>query len=442
MINFTQFPRHDHLNHMGAIHANIKRIKNNIKKRKDVADASYIENLLNNIMYSQKTGQPELYEEYRKQIEIAVNNFLSSIYGEGSKIILDQRAEGAVGNVTGKFSKNAIGKMGKTAEKIKTILIGVEKAKKINGMSEAESEKLKAESKQLLQDLATLETSKAGRISEEVSGKDFVKRYNNLVNTLYSQNYYEKLGAAGEAFNAAVFALATGSKVEDLDKMIEKMIVGGERSSATISGKGLTEEYLQAKNILLKGWHWEDGMLKCNTKSQDKIDVIFGYDTPNETYISVKNYQHGATGDLHLSGETHLASLLASAAVAEPFSRAYMRFLGWKPGHWRDKEFYNAQEVINMAKNTILILAISGLGFQDKHVDILTINNRAKGYWKCYSLKDLADKLLRVDTAKGASISGIPSKVSNQGVYHEHFFAKFLHLKVGVQVRNLEALMR
>jgi hypothetical protein len=64
-----------------------------------------------------------------------------------------------------------------------------------------------------------------------------------------------------------------------------------------------------------------------------------------------------------LSGETHLASLLASTAVAEPFSRAYMRFLGWKPGHWRDKEFYNAQEVINMAKNTILILAISGLGF-------------------------------------------------------------------------------
>jgi hypothetical protein len=39
MINFTQFPRHDHLNHMGAIHANIKRIKNNIKKRKDIADA-------------------------------------------------------------------------------------------------------------------------------------------------------------------------------------------------------------------------------------------------------------------------------------------------------------------------------------------------------------------------------------------------------------------
>jgi hypothetical protein len=37
--------------------------------------------------------------------------------------------------------------MGKTAEKIKTILLGVEKAKKINGMSEAESETLKTESK-------------------------------------------------------------------------------------------------------------------------------------------------------------------------------------------------------------------------------------------------------------------------------------------------------
>lgn len=445
MIDFRQYPKHDNLNHLGAIRKNIDNIKSNIIARQGKASAQEIENLLNNTMYTQKNqanmDNSALYENYREQAEKAVNRYMEKVFGAKNGIQLDQDAEGFIGNV--KESTLYMGTKGKQlASKIRKNLQNVQNATKVATMSEKDAQKLIEEANQLLQDLASAEKiTKHGYVTAKTTGTDFVTRYNKLMNSAYTSGYYAKLGTAGEAFTAAVLALAKGYAGKELDKAIEQAVVGSGTSSASISGIGLDEDYLAAKNVLLKGWRWEEGSLKCKTESQDKIDVIFNANTPKAAYISVKNYKYGATDRLGLSDETHLASLFSSAAVTEPFTRAYMRFLGWEPGHWRSGKFYSAQEVIDATKNTILILAISGLGFQKQPVNFLTVNNRADGYWRCYTLEDLTNKLLDRKGAKGAKISGLPEETSAQGIYHEDFLSEFLHLKISVSVQNLRSLM-
>lgn len=442
MINFYKFPASgengDKLEHTQVIQDNIDNIKNKLKKDKSTKDAKELEVLLNKVMYFKgvEPGKEQYYQEYRAAVEQEVNNYLQKLYGGNTSIIMDLEAKGLIGNI--QTDNPVIGKHGKQVNAIEKNLKAIGDALKSNqkGLPESEIEKIKANAQSLLNILETLkaQVKTGGRITPK-KNQDFVDDYNKLMNRVFSNGFLNKLGTAGEAFVAALQLLAQGKGLEDLEKVIDSSVIGGNRSSATISGEGL-KEIMEAENILLKGWDWgEDGGLKCQTLSQDKVDVIFKLGNVDQHYISSKNYLKGATENLHLSGQTHLASLLSSSAIIEPFSRAYMRFLGWKPGKW---EFKEESEIVNTAKNSILLLAISGLGFQEKTVDILTINNRQDGYWKCYSLEDIADKLLVSNKSYG-SYGGLPK---TQGALHDNFYSKFLHLKITAQVTNLENLMK
>lgn len=443
--NWSQFPKHDKLNHNQALADQRDSIKRAFATSKDKAFALDVETALNELYYGNgkntKAGYENLSEkeqQYYDNVVKAADQILQEKFN--SHVALNTYNLGVNSR---HFSINK--KHDKQLRTIKKHLL--ELAREV-GMAVKEGQLTVAQAREKTQAIRNFraELKASGKTKGLISASSSLgESYNNMVNQMVADNYCQELGYAAEAAVALLqnnLEKYADKTTNDLVKKALSNMVGGAESGtqAFMSIEGIDssiyDQYIQSGDWTLDE---QGGRLVYNQKTADKADVRMTFGSPSPYYASIKNYSKGDSADIHFSGSTHLASLFSSSLVLERYSRAFFRYAGWKWGLKKSKAPYKEIQLIRMAQKLIAILAISGKGFQTSPAELLIINRRNKPGFKCYSVQDIAEKFLSIWDTSSIKITNFPSREGFRG--QGGIRSAFLNTTITVNINNLKKLM-
>ena len=443
--NWSQFPKHDKLNHNQALADQRDSIKRAFATSKDKAFALDVENALNELYYGNgkntKTGYENLFEkeqQYYDNVVKAADQILQEKFN--SHVALNTYN---LGINSRHFSIDK--KHDKQLRTIKKHLL--ELAREV-GMAVKEGQLTVAQAREKTQVIRNFraELNASGKTKGLISASSSLgQAYNNMVNQLVADNYCQELGYAAEAAVALLqnnLEKYADKTTNDLVKEALSNMVGGAENGtqAFMSIEGIDssiyDQYIQSGDWTLDE---QGGRLIYNQKTADKADVRMTFGSPSPYYASIKNYSKGDSADIHFSGSTHLASLFSSSLVLERYNRAFFRYAGWKWGLKKSKAPYKEIQLIRMAQKLIAILAISGKGFQTSPAELLIINRRDKPGFKCYSVQDIVDKFLSTWDTSSIKITNFPSREGFRG--QGGIRSAFLNTTITVNINNLKKLM-
>lgn len=444
--NWSKFPKHDNLSHTQAIFQQKNTILRSFKNSKSKADALNLEKFLNQMYYNGKNTKSGL------------QNFSTQEQNKMKKIekVLDEMLKQQFNGTTATSNMYNLGitttkgiNVYSFAATLKNRIASFENyvAEKIQSMGVTSKEAIAFENqyKNIKKEIEALNDKELIRANSSLG-----TQYNDLIQELFVKNYKQMIGQNLENVIAVADISAdtfANSTIEQLVELAMKKIVGGKSSGTAprISTQGMKQSEINSFLKNNKSWYFQGGYLIYNQTTADKADIRFGIEDTSSYYISAKNYYKGASGDIHFSGSTHLASFLSSSMVTEKYSRAYLRYAGWK---WKEKypqvksSPYEAEQLYDLAKKLILLLGISGKGFQNTDAEILIFNNRNKLTFQCYSVQDIADSLLSRDIGTNRiNTSGLPElgELRENG---SSLQTVFLNTHVLVQVNNLKAMLK
>lgn len=443
--NWSQFPKHDKLNHNQALADQRDSIKRAFATSKDKAFALDVENALNELYYGNgkntKTGYENLSEKEQQYYDNVV---------KAADQILQEKFNSHVALNTYNLGVNSrhfsIDK--KHDKQLRTIKKHLLELAREVGMAVKEGQLTVAQAREKTQAIRNFraELNTSGKTKGLISASSSLgQAYNNMVNQLVADNYCQELGYAAEAAVALLqnnLEKYADKTADDLAKKALSNMVGGAESGtqAFMSIEGIDssiyDQYMQSGDWTLDE---QGGRLVYNQKTADKADVRMTFGSPSPYYASIKNYYKGDSADIHFSGSTHLASLFSSSLVLERYSRAFFRYAGWKWGLKKSKAPYKEIQLIRMAQKLIAILAISGKGFQTSPAELLIINRRDKPGFKCYSVQDIAEKFLSTWDTSSIKITNFPSREGFRG--QGGIRSAFLNTTITVNINNLKKLM-
>lgn len=444
--NWSQFPKHDKLNHNQALADQRDRIKREFAASKNKAFALDIENALNELYYGNGRNIKAGYENLSKTEQMYYDKVV-----EAADRILQEKFNSYVGLNTFNLGVNSrhfsVGT--KKGHRIKTIKDNLDKL-------EAEVEQAKSDGqltiKQANKKLQAIENFRAtlqasGKTEGQIlrASDSLGDQYNKLVNQILVDDYCQELGYAAEAAVALlqnnVDEYANKTTDDLIKEALSNMVGGAESGTQAFMNIDGIDSSIYDKYIKSGDWKLDEhgGRLIYKQKTADKADVRMTFGSPQPYYASIKNYYKGDSADIHFSGDTHLASLFSSSLVLERYSRAFLRYAGWKWGVGNSKAPYSETELIRMAQKLIAILAISGKGFQTSPAELLIINRRDKPGFRCYSVQDIADKFLSTWDTSSIKITNFPSREGFRG--QGGIRSAFLDTTITVNINNLKKLM-
>ena len=443
--NWSQFPKHDKLNHNQALADQRDRIKREFAASKDKAFALDVENALNELYYgngrNMKAGYNDLskYErEYYDKVTAAADKILQEKFN--SHVTLNTYNLGVNSrhfSIGTKHDKQ----LGTIKKHLRELIQEVGTAVKKGQLTVAQAR----EKIQVIKNFKA-ELQASGKTKGLISASSSLgKAYNDMVNQVVSDNYYQELGYAAEAAVALLQDNLEGYADKTVDDLVKKalfnMVGGAESGTQAFMDIDGIDSSIYDKYIKSGDWKLDEhgGRLIYKQKTADKADVRMTIGSPSPYYVSVKNYYKGDSADIHFSGSTHLASLFSSSLVLERYSRAFLRYAGWKWGVGNSKAPYRETKLIRMAQKLIAILAISGKGFQTSPAELLIINRRDKPGFKCYSVQDIADKFLSTWDTSSIKITNFPSREGFRG--QGGIRSTFLDTTITVNINNLKKLM-
>lgn len=443
--NWSQFPKHDKLNHNQALADQRDSIKRAFAASKDKAFALDVENALNELYYGNgkntKTGYENLSEKEQQYYDNVV---------KAADQILQEKFNSHVALNTYNLGVNSrhfsIDK--KHDKQLRTIKKHLLELAREVGMAVKEGQLTVAQAREKTQAIRNFraELNASGKTKGLISASSSLgQAYNNMVNQMVADNYCQELGYAAESAVALLqnnLEKYADKTTNDLVKEALSNMVGGAENGtqAFMSIEGIDssiyDQYIQSGDWILDE---QGGRLVYNQKTADKADVRMTFGSPTPYYASIKNYYKGDSADIHFSGSTHLASLFSSSLVLERYSRAFFRYAGWKWGLKKSKAPYKEIQLIRMAQKLIAILAISGKGFQTSPAELLIINRRDKPGFKCYNVQDIVDKFLSTWDTSSIKITNFPSREGFRG--QGGIRSAFLNTTITVNINNLKKLM-
>lgn len=444
--NWSKFPKHDKLSHTQAIIQQKNNIIRSFKNSKSKADALKLETFLNQMYYNGKNTQSGLKnfstqeQNKMKKIEKVLNEMLKRQFN-GTTATSNMYNLG----ITTTKSINVYSYAATLKNRITSFENYVATKVQSMGVTSKEAIAFENQYKNIKKEIEALNDKDLVRANSSLG-----MQYNDLIQELFVENYKQMIGqnlenvVAIADISADTFADSTVGQIVDL-AMRKK--VGGKSSGTAprMSTQGMRQSEINSFLKNNKSWYFQGGYLIYNQTTADKANIRFGIEDTSSYYVPIKNYYKGASGDIHFSSSTHLASFLSSSMVTEKYSRAYLRYAGWK---WKEKypqvtsSPYEAEQLYDLAKKLILILGISGKGFQNTDAEILVFNNRNNLTFQCYSIQDIADSVLLrdIDTNR-INISGLP-KLGELRENGSSLQAAFLNTHVAVQVNNLKAMLK
>lgn len=443
--NWSQFPKHDKLNHNQALADQRDSIKRAFATSKDKAFALDVETALNELYYGNGRNTKAGYENLSEKEQQYYDNVVKA-----ADQILQEKFNSHVALNTYNLGVNSrhfsIDK--KHDKQLRTIKKHLLELAREVGMAVKEGQLTVAQAREKTQPIRNFraELNASGKTKGLISASSSLgESYNNMVNQLVADNYCQELGYAAEAAVALLqnnLEKYADKTTNDLVKKALSNMVGGAESGtqAFMSIEGIDssiyDPYIQSGDWTLDE---QGGCLVYNQKTADKADVRMTFGSPSPYYASIKNYYKGDSADIHFSGSTHLASLFSSSLVLERYSRAFFRYAGWKWGLKKSKAPYKEIQLIRMAQKLIAILAISGKGFQTSLAELLIINRRDKPGFKCYSVQDIAEKFLSTWDTSSIKITNFPSREGFRG--QGGIRSAFLNTTITVNINNLKKLM-
>lgn len=258
-------------------------------------------------------------------------------------------------------------------------------------------------------------------LSTNLKAKDIV----NQINAAFATLKFPKQAATGEVFEdfltiAGLYAEGKAGQISD--KLIEKTLLGGQRSNVLIHGSNFSSDFVDLDKLRKSGAFSKTGSFDSNTNytfkegfTQDKLDVQINWygDTLN---ISAKNYKLKDDSDkIHLVSGTSLLYIMQNENVD---------FIN----HWLNTVTVNSflsndepmnknllQEAHTTMKTIILAKALTGQNLGRNGVaDTFVLNHRTKKKIYVWTTKQFFDACEK--NINNLSFKNYPNTIKNTWV--------------------------
>lgn len=426
-IVWYSYHEKDKLNHVAAIVQQQTNIIKTFQASKTRQDALELQTILNTyLFYSKGTGTSleNLNTLYFQNLELLLSqdlqkNFSSEFTANLSGLTVQQTASDSYLKKIKQESKTA-------AEFVRKVLV--------------ERGILSKSDKQFVSQYLTNLKMQIDSLQGDVSGvqtlsPNLQEQFNYKVNGIKTQSTRKAVNHMTKELIKLIDQQAEGSGMKKLNKTIS--------SSLGATAKGFQMEGLDNANISnfksSKEWQLDkNGYMTYTGMSDDKGNIKINLNSNTPYYINVTNTYAGGSGTKSFSTKTPLFYFLEHELFTEDFTRAYLRYAGWKWVHTRP---YEGNALYNMTDNVVGLLALqNGLKTANgEEAEIIVMARRDKPGFNCYAIQDIAEKII--------SYSGINNniKVSHlptQGALRPRSIrSNFLGTYVNVNVSNLQKML-
>ena len=239
-----------------------------------------------------------------------------------------------------------------------------------------------------------------------------MEKFQDLIRTIAKECIYREAqalceGELAEFIVAAVSNETTQTVNKTTEELLNKLVVGQNRSASTINAAGpngmVADVAINLENLFasegdkrvyqanygLTQSGRTDLLTWTGKSTQNKVDVQIG-----EIAASVKNYDlsdksYGQNVGISLVSKANLLAIMMQSPL---FANHYLNIAGTNETHTNNNTLLG--EANRALKQLIFITAISGQRYKDQvFANYFIVNNKSQGQWKVYVVNDLIKRV-------------------------------------------------
>lgn len=443
-VNWLQYHEKDGLNHVSAILKQQSHVISTMSKNKSRAQALQLQTMLNNFFGTKKTAlgmnaKANQGIAGKNKIQSAVSSNLNSAQIKNIENTLTQALQTQLNSqnlvvvnpskldVVSKNVETQMQELNKTRSQIMEVSALLEDSPYISAR----------EAELFMQTISKIERQ-LNTLNKNVNlTSNIQENFNKTVDEVKIENLKLALTQNAKNLVQVINAQAHHRHVRKLHNVVFSSLQG---SKVGFQIEGLDKMNITDFNDLNKDHRWqldENGYMIYSSPSENYGNIAINLGSNEAYYVNVTNTLRGGQGAKSFATKTPLFYFLEQDLFIEEFTRAYLRYAGWK---WVNTRPYEGQALYNMTNNVLGILAIqNGLKSNGNDAEILIMSRRDKPGFQCYSIADIAD---RVMSYSGINNNIRVSHLPAQGDLRPRpIRSNFLSTYVNVNVNNLQKLV-